>query len=100
MKAKDVLSDPSKWTQGAMARNRRGNPTGPEYKNAVAWCLVGALIRAYGLGKGRDEALAVRRAIRSIWGSFDADYGSIEGWNDHHDRTFDEVRKVLEMADV
>jgi hypothetical protein len=100
MKAKDVLSDPSKWTQGVMARNRRGNPTGPEYKNAVAWCLVGSLIRAYGIGKWEDESRAVRRAIRSIWGRFDADYGSIEGWNDDPTRTFEGVRRVIEISDV
>jgi hypothetical protein len=100
MKAKDILSDSSRWTQGVMARNRRGNPTGPEYKNAVAWCLVGALIRAYGIGKVLDESLAVRRAIRSICGSFDDTYGSIEGWNDDPCRTFADVKRVLEEADV
>jgi hypothetical protein len=100
MKAKDILSDSSKWTQGVMARNKRGDPTWPEYKNAVAWCLYGALIRAYGLGEGQDEALAVRRAISSICNGFDSTYGSIECWNDDPGRTFDDVKRVLEEADV
>jgi hypothetical protein len=100
MKAIDILRDQSCWTQGAMARNRRGDPTGAEYVSAVAWCIMGALIRAYGMEKGLDKEVAVRRAIRSICKSFDATYGSVESWNDDPCRTFDEVRQVLEKANV
>jgi hypothetical protein len=100
MKAKDILTDQSCWTQGAMARNRRGDLTGAEYVSAVSWCLMGALIRAYGRVKGLDRAMDVRRAIRGICKSFYATYGSIESWNDEPGRTFDEVRQVIEKADV
>lgn len=39
----ELLSDPRKWTRGALARTAEGTETYPRSPNAVAWCLIGAL---------------------------------------------------------
>lgn len=38
-----LLSDPARWTQGAMARNRHGKPCLPNIVSAKCWCPIGAL---------------------------------------------------------
>ena len=41
--AADLLETPHAWTQGCMARDKRGNPIGQSDPDAVRWCLFGAL---------------------------------------------------------
>ena len=51
-KARGRLKKPNAWTQGALARDERGEPVEPDSEDAVKWCAHGALdceaIRAYG----------------------------------------------------
>ena len=44
--ARDLLSDPRRWTQGAMARRTDGEPVDPTSGRAEQWCAVGAINRA------------------------------------------------------
>lgn len=48
MKAHELLSDRSKWTQGELARNCDGCSCDPESDEAVAFCAIGALVKCYG----------------------------------------------------
>lgn len=43
----DLLSDPARWTRGANARVRSGNPIGPNEANAVCWCIAGAICKVW-----------------------------------------------------
>jgi hypothetical protein len=94
MKAKDLLSDSSRWTRGASARDGRGKQCGIYSPDAVRYCILGALLAAYDGWQLAAAVDAVREAI--------GDNGqlSIEAWNDNYDRTFDEVRRVIELADA
>jgi len=46
--ARALIADPSHWTQGALARNARGNRVRPWSEHAVRWCAEGASIRVCG----------------------------------------------------
>jgi hypothetical protein len=97
MKAKDLLSDKSRWTQGALARDRAGRECTPESPDAESFCVVGALCRVYANDVELNEAIdSVNLIISSMIGYAD----EIEEWNDDPARTFDDVRQVLEKANV
>jgi hypothetical protein len=100
MKAIDILTDPSCWTQEAFARDKDGELCRPCNDRAEKWCVLGALMRAYGYGAAMDNAI---RALSQVIPSLDGDSISgedIAAWNDAPERTFDEVRKFIELADV
>jgi hypothetical protein len=112
MKAKDILVDSRFWTQGALARSAGGRACDPEDSDtARRWCVLGALMRAYGDTVGLVDATeAVGRAIQ-IDDGYDRNGQDVEDvydrldrlvqeWNDDPHRTFQEVRKALEIADV
>ena len=40
---RELLSDPKRWTQGAMARDAQGNGVGHSSSDAACWCLDGAI---------------------------------------------------------
>ena len=44
--AKDTLSDASKWTQGAVARDKHGEEAHFNSPDAVCWCILGAIYKA------------------------------------------------------
>jgi hypothetical protein len=100
MKAKDLLTDESKWTQGAAARNKRGRRCDVFSDAAVRFCLCGAAVRVY---SGTELYGALFKIARAI-GLDDEDYKDLDraiaAWNDDPNRTFEDVRKVLEAADV
>lgn len=43
--AKELLSDPSRWTKGALARNENGEQISYNATTATCWCTVGAVAR-------------------------------------------------------
>lgn len=92
MKIQDILTDESKWTKGANARHANGNPIGPEEANAACWCLNGALIKAY------DESIEGRQVRYKI--CIELSTHSFSPWNDAPERTFADVRKLIEELDI
>lgn len=96
MKMHELLSDPSKWTQGAVARDYKGKPVYPDHEEAVCWCPVGAAQKCY---PEYQQALEVGDRIRErIYGE-PRQFG-LPQWNDAPGRTFEEVRQVLLELDV
>jgi hypothetical protein len=89
MKIRDILTDRSKWTWGALARNEYEEPCDPQDEEAVQFSLAGAIFRAY---VGVEMAAAYRTAL-ALTG------GSITKWNSSPYRTFEDVREVAELAD-
>jgi hypothetical protein len=89
--ARDLISVPERWTQGADARrsaddHERLHPTHPEAK---LWCADGALIKA---AKDNDAAYRVaRKALREQTGAL-----ALVKFNDS--RTHPEVLAIFDSA--
>jgi hypothetical protein len=45
--ARDLISDPARWTQGAFARDATGAKSRLYLEQAVCFCAVGAIRRVY-----------------------------------------------------
>lgn len=56
MKVQTLLSDRSKWTQNAEARDSTGNTLDANDPGAVCWCVSGAIRYCYGDVKQRAMA--------------------------------------------
>jgi hypothetical protein len=96
IKAKDILTDASKWTQFTDSRDADDRECEVDDDRAVAFSLSGALRRAY---SGKELVAAIDR-VGEVIGPLDAGIVSIRVWNDDKRRTFEEVRRVIEKADV
>jgi hypothetical protein len=79
----ELLSDPEKWTQKALARDKNGEPVSPLSSAAVSWCVLGALFKC----EVRDKA-----AVRKLTGT------RIMEWNDDPNRTFQDVQQMFRKA--
>lgn len=79
------------WTQGASARDHRGQPTSPLGPFATSFCLIGAIKRVQ---CGEREAEEARAMIRERIG----DGELIANWNDAPGRTQAEVLEVLDRC--
>lgn len=88
MKIRELLSDESKWTKGVASRDSNGNEVPYSSLLATCWCLLGACCRCYD-----DDFLAVRDKIQSeiTW---------MPTWNDAPERTFKEVKELVDRLDV
>lgn len=99
----DVLTGPEKWTKGGLER------LGDD--GDVTYCMAGAMMRAVstncleGLTSAQPEETDRFRLYQAALGGVNgvlADsyqyYGGVAGFNDKPERTFDEVREVLEKA--
>jgi hypothetical protein len=45
-RARQLISDPARWTQGELAKRKNGLPIEPSDPDAYRFCAVGALTRA------------------------------------------------------
>lgn len=88
MKAWQLLSDESKWTKGAFARDASGEETASAGENAVCWCAWGALNYCY---RGTPE-------YNAAWTALDGRVRHIAAWNDTS--KFTTVRSVLKELDI
>lgn len=98
MTVKDFLNNPKKWTQGANARNKLGEAVNIDSNDACSWCLSGAILACsppHGLLR-ETLCVSILRSIKELYPNFD----SIQGFNDHYNTTFEDVKKVLEHANV
>lgn len=83
-KARELLSDPKRWTTGAGARDKHGDPIPVNSPMAVCWCMSGALARIAGYSDAWD-------AEKLLHPNFP---GGITGFNDTHEHA-----DVLELMD-
>lgn len=92
MKVQDILTDESKWTRGSYARGVSGRTVDYLGKSAVCFCLMGAIMRAASTETEQKEMyMAVNLKLN---------HRGIEGWNDAPERTFAEVRGLIEELDI
>lgn len=100
-----VLDAPEKWTKHNSARRPDGTPCQAGANDAVQFCMIGAATRAchnLGIdpGKSMVGGLTWDRAMKAL--TIACSNMGIANWNDHEDRTFDEVpvaiNKAIELA--
>lgn len=107
MKIRELLSDESKWTKGWFARDANGISIIYGYGvcsesvaldgRACSWCLTGACKRCYPDTNDWWEKLKdiKERLIQKGY------YGtSLSSWNDAPERTFAEVKALVEELDI
>jgi hypothetical protein len=97
MKAHELLSDSSKWTQGCSAETQEGLPIRPTDPLAARWCLVGALSKVSYSRRGGEWDGAFLAKIEKIRM---AGIAIPSTWNDKEGRTFEEVHKLLVKLDL
>jgi hypothetical protein len=81
------------WTQGSLAKDALGVIVDIDAPDAVKWCSIGAIYRAY------PKFAAQERAIRALKKILNAS-GSISDWNDDTCRTKKEVIEAFEKAGI
>lgn len=98
MKMRELLTDNSRWCQNSYARDVEGISVPTLSGEAYSFCLVGALVRCY---EGDGEADLIEERLLAVMNQMgvDTELGLTE-WNDAPGRTFEEVKTVLEQADV
>lgn len=92
MKLSDVLSDESKWTQGAMARLADGRVTSALDENATLFCLAGGMIKI-----AKDDKIPWDKLYEFVKQALSGHLVSI--WNDEPERTWEEVAEVVKKVD-
>lgn len=88
MKVSELFSSPAKWTKYTWSRDGNGLPVGLS-KTAVCWCLEGALYHCYRASK-----------VAYLKPTIEAVIGEIHLWNDMPERTFEDVKKLVEQLDI
>lgn len=95
MKVRELLTDESKWTQKACARDAIGKVlTAIDRRSigaAACWCTLGAMEVCY--TKFTDWDSVRDRIVKSVG-------MSVSTWNDAPERTFADVRKLIEELDI
>ncbi len=94
MKMKDLLNKRSKWTQGASARTGNDKPCKVMNPNAEKFCLLGAFQRCYGHPTDLSDGGFIK--YRALC----AKTGGIASWNDNPERTYGDVKRLLEELDI
>jgi hypothetical protein len=85
----EVLTSPDRWAQGANARTSDGSNIDPTHIAACCWCLNGAIV------VGGYECDLYRNVYLAVAGRHGR---TISEWNDASERTFDDVRSLLDRA--
>ncbi len=94
MKVKELLSNESKWTQKAVARDKDNNWCYPYAETAAKWCLVGAIQKCYPNDTIRIKTLLLNLIHKSF------EYHGLENFNDNRRRKFEDIKQLVERADV
>jgi hypothetical protein len=84
MKAYELLDSPAKWTKGGTARDVAGNIVDHADKDAVCWCVLGAVWKIGGFATELYDRLG----------------DCVVDWNDAPERIYEEVIAVLKELDI
>lgn len=98
MKVLELLSDPKRWTQGAMARDSDGMKRATYEKEATCFCLVGAIQKCYGTVPGEADYTPLRNKIVNTptWQKFN--YTTVPQFNDNV--SYDDMIQMVREAGI
>ena len=94
MKISEILTDRSKWTKGAYARDDCGDPVTIYDSSAVRFCLSGAATKTRVLGKFY-KWFCKQRLKLGLTKNLGKSWEIIVVWNDDKRRTFPQVRRLV-----
>jgi hypothetical protein len=105
MKAHELLSSPETWCQESPAEDASGNKVPAFHPEAVKWCALGAIQKAY---PPVEWEKAMDRLLRELSVS---DHGirqlsqtdkacCVMEWNDGQNSSFAEIREIFLDADL
>jgi hypothetical protein len=97
-KAWELLDHPSKWMQGCMARDRRGEPVSSRDQSAVSWCAIGAIALCYGPGRWVDKYSFLQADLAAEAEIEDRQHQMVDEWNDSSD--YETVVAKLKELDI
>ena len=93
MKVRELFTDASKWTQGPSAKQSDGTPCSEYSAEACSWCLAGAINKCYD-DIPTAHKVNIKETLSQTLGMHFID------WNEEPNRTFEEVKALVEKADV
>ena len=95
IKARDLIADPARWTQGTAARDANQEITEPESEGAVCWCSMGAVMKVEGFA----NYIRRERAYDELCDAADALDSASAGLSDYNDtHTHAEVMTMFDTA--
>lgn len=100
MKIHELYIDESKWTKRAYARNIKGEKVPIEAKDAVCFCLGGAINKCYPPNKQSIIYHKIKLKIKGLGDINDDFFGGVVDWNDATERVFEEVKNLAIELDI
>ena len=98
MKVTELLDSPEKWTKGAWARDKEGvNVYSGRDPAVTQWCIYGALDYCY-RENVRLWSEAMDRLVAALFHLHNTKF--IADWQDQPETTWEQVRTLLERADI
>lgn len=89
----DRLDTPDKWVQGKYATDKNGKSIVSGSKDAVRWCLSGAINAC--VVEGGEDAISKGRAYNLLSNMLPE---PLENWNDDPTTNFQDVKSLLKLA--
>lgn len=87
----ELLEDPKRWIKEDWSRNKKDRPVLPLSRNAICWCLEGAIFKVYRNHKIRCEIVDKIELFINT---------SIPEWNDAPQRTHKQVLALCKKLDI
>ena len=91
-KIRNLLCEERYWAQRAFARDALGDPCDGKGEDAVCWCLLEAIDCCYPAYEGDSIIYRIKQHL--------AHPDSIADWQDDPERTFAQIRALVEALDI
>lgn len=99
--ARELLSEPARWTQNALARTAENEVANGYDPNAICWCLYGALQHAAGVSDVIAAETYIAEQLDALgWERSEFDDDTITNWNDDPERIHQDVLTLLDECIV
>jgi len=93
-----LFSKPERWTRGQLARDKDGyGVDGVRSRNAVSFCLLGAIENVYGTGR---KAIKVDELVRKYLRTHSTKFTSTVNYNDKKGTSFGKIQKLVKALKI
>lgn len=112
IKLKDFLKTKKQWTKGSMAKDILGNNVNYKSPLATQWCLFGVIYFLFPPSQRNKVIKIIRKTIlKYYFYYFNTEKNNnlikklrdtfiFSTFNDHSKTTFEDVKKLLKLADI